>query len=105
MSEPTTVRPMSAEEVRAELKRFLEERTKTDWAPDTDLFATGGVSSLFAMELVVHVEKTFGIAVEGADLRIDNFRTVNTMTELVLRLAAADAGTGAGTYAGTDAGE
>ncbi|MGV9878584.1 acyl carrier protein [Streptomyces sp. NPDC003006] len=92
MSEPTTARQISAEEVRAELKRFLEERTKTDWAADTDLFATGGVSSLFAMELVVHVEKTFDVAVEGPDLRIDNFRTVNAMTELVLRLA----GTGSG---------
>ncbi|MFJ2773102.1 acyl carrier protein [Streptomyces sp. NPDC087300] len=92
MSEPTTTRPTSAEEVRTELKRFLEERTKTDWATDTDLFATGGVSSLFAMELVVHVEKTFDVAVEGPDLRIDNFRTVNAMTELVLRLAGTDAG-------------
>ncbi|WP_369213593.1 acyl carrier protein [Streptomyces flavofungini] len=92
MSEPTTTPPLSAEHVQTELKRFLEERTKTDWAVDTDLFATGGVSSLFAMELVVHVEKTFGIAVEGPDLRIDNFRTVNAMTALVLRLA--EAGTG-----------
>ncbi|WP_055550573.1 acyl carrier protein [Streptomyces kanamyceticus] len=92
MSEPTTSRQISAEDVQTELKRFLEERTKTDWAADTDLFATGGVSSLFAMELVVHIEKTFDIAVEGPDLRIDNFRTVNAMTELVLRLARTDAG-------------
>ncbi|MEU6120608.1 acyl carrier protein [Streptomyces sp. NPDC047123] len=92
MSDPTTTRRTSAEEVSTELKRFLEERTKTEWAADTDLFATGGVSSLFAMELVVHVENTFGIAVEGPDLRIDNFRTVNAMTELVLRLAGAGSG-------------
>ncbi|MEU7647304.1 acyl carrier protein [Streptomyces huasconensis] len=92
MSEPTTTPPLSAEHVRTELRRFLEERTKTDWAADTDLFATGGVSSLFAMELVVHVERTFGIAVEGPDLRIDNFRTVNAMTDLVLRLAEAGSG-------------
>ncbi|MEU7576552.1 acyl carrier protein [Streptomyces sp. NPDC041068] len=92
MSEPTTTRQISADHVRTELNRFLTERTKTDWAADTDLFATGGVSSLFAMELVVHVEKTFGIAVEGPNLRIDNFRTVNAMTELVLRIAGAGAG-------------
>ncbi|MCF3123574.1 MULTISPECIES: acyl carrier protein [Streptomyces] len=92
MSDPTTTSPLSAQDVQTELKRFLTERTKTDWAADTDLFATGGVSSLFAMELVVHVENTFGIAVEGPDLKIDNFRTVNAMTELVLRLAGNDAG-------------
>ncbi|MEU6508507.1 MULTISPECIES: acyl carrier protein [unclassified Streptomyces] len=87
MSESTTDRGITAEQVAADLTRFLEEHTRTSWDADTDLFDTGGVSSMFAMELVVHIEKTFGVAVEGPDLRIDNFRTVRTMTALVLRLA------------------
>ncbi|GAA2327241.1 MULTISPECIES: acyl carrier protein [Streptomyces] len=90
MSNPTADRQLTAEGVAAELQKFLRERTKTDWEPDTDLFASGSVSSMFAMELVVHVEQTFGVAIAGPDLKIDNFRTVNAMTALVLRLARAD---------------
>ncbi|MEU7635677.1 MULTISPECIES: acyl carrier protein [unclassified Streptomyces] len=92
MSESTTERRFVAEDVETELKQFLEKSTKTSWASDTDLFADGGVSSMFAMELVVHIERTFGLAIEGPDLRIDNFRTVNDMTALVLRLTGSDAG-------------
>lgn len=80
--------------VEKELLDFLQTRTKTEWQQDTDLFASGGLSSLFAMELVVHLEKTYGISVRGADLRLDNFRTVTGMAALVRRLreAAGDGG-------------
>ncbi|WP_221357979.1 acyl carrier protein [Streptomyces beigongshangae] len=77
-----------------EILRFLEARTKRTWGTGTDLFASGGLSSLFAMELVVHLEKSFGVSVRGADLRLDNFRTVASMTGLVERLRAAAGGTG-----------
>jgi len=40
------------------------------------------------MELVVHLEETYDIAIVGPELNIDNFRTVQRMTELVLRLRA-----------------
>ncbi|MFJ6987325.1 MULTISPECIES: acyl carrier protein [unclassified Streptomyces] len=75
-----------------EILRFLETRTRRTWETDADLFASGGLSSLFAMELVVHLEKSFGISVRGADLRLDNFRTVASMTALVARLRTAGAG-------------
>ncbi|MDX2522128.1 MULTISPECIES: acyl carrier protein [Streptomyces] len=75
--------------VEKELLDFLHLRTKTVWEEDTDLFAAGGLSSLFAMELVVHLEKSYGIAIRGADLRLDNFRTVTGMAALVRRLRAA----------------
>jgi len=50
---------------------------------DQDIFATAGVSSLFAVQLVVWVEKTFGISVAPADLDIDNFRTVREVARFV----------------------
>ncbi|MCN9244087.1 acyl carrier protein [Streptomyces sp. RY43-2] len=83
-----------ADAVAKEVLRFLETKTKRSWEPEQDLFASGGLSSLFAMELVVHLEKSFGVAIRGADLRLDNFRTVQAMTALVLRLT--DAATGSG---------
>ena len=72
--------------VRRNLMSFLEQRTKHTVAADVDLFATGLVSSLFALELVMHLEQSFGVAVAGPDLTLDNFRTVEAMTSLVLRL-------------------
>ncbi|MFF3781147.1 acyl carrier protein [Streptomyces sp. NPDC001933] len=78
---------LSAPSVEAELKAFLETRTKTVWESDADLFESGAVSSLFAMELVVFVENTFDVTVSGPDLTLANFRTVREMATMVLRLA------------------
>ncbi|MGP3987804.1 acyl carrier protein [Streptomyces sp. 3N207] len=77
---------VNAESIEKALLSFLEAKTKTSVAPAQELFSSGLVSSMFAMELVVHLEKEYGISIVGTDLRLDNFRTVQTMTELVLRL-------------------
>ncbi|MGK5629812.1 acyl carrier protein [Streptomyces sp. URMC 123] len=82
------------EDVAAELLEFLAARTKTTWERDQDLFAVGGMSSLFAMQLVVHLEKTYGLTISGADLMLDNFRTVDAMVRLVRRLGPGAGGTG-----------
>lgn len=74
------------DEVAENLRDFLATRTKTSWEPDVDLFASGGMSSLFALELVVYLENTFGIEIGGDDLKLENFRTVRAMTALVQRL-------------------
>ncbi|MDT0567256.1 acyl carrier protein [Streptomyces sp. DSM 3412] len=73
-------------DIERELLRFLELRTGKTWSADMDVFGSGGLSSLFAMELVVHLERTYGIAVRGADLQMDNFRTARRMAALVGRL-------------------
>ncbi|MFF4732269.1 acyl carrier protein [Streptomyces mirabilis] len=81
----------SVEQIERRIREFLEAKTKATWEPETDLFASGVVSSLFAMELVVFVEGTFDVAVEGADLSMDNFRSVRAMSSLVTRLRGAGA--------------
>ncbi|MFE2052954.1 acyl carrier protein [Streptomyces sp. NPDC059459] len=91
--DPTGTTP-TADEVAEELLAFLTDRTKTTWERDQDLFAVGGMSSLFAMQLVVHLEKTYSIVISGADLMLDNFRTVDAMVRLVGRLAAPGEATG-----------
>jgi methoxymalonate biosynthesis acyl carrier protein len=50
---------------------------------DVDIFASGYVNSLFAMQLVTFVEKEFGVVVESEDLEFDNFRTVVGIVRLV----------------------
>ncbi|MEU0133904.1 acyl carrier protein [Streptomyces sp. NPDC006296] len=82
--------------VQSDLLRLLERRTGRTWATDGDVFGAGGLSSLFAMELVVHLERTYGVSIRGADLRMENFRTVLQMAALVERLRApAPGGSGA----------
>lgn len=57
-------------------------------AEDEDIFSLGFVNSLFAMELVMFIEKSFTIAIPNDELQIDNFRTVRSMSDLVERRTA-----------------
>ncbi|ACY13743.1 acyl carrier protein [Haliangium ochraceum] len=78
----------------ATIKQFLTKFIPDhDLALDDDIFAMGFVSSLFAMQLVMFVEKEFRIKLDNKELDLDNFRTVERMAALVERkLAAANAG-------------
>ncbi|MEV0322103.1 acyl carrier protein [Streptomyces sp. NPDC050658] len=84
--------PLTAEGIEQGLLRHLEGKLGTSITADHDLFASGLVSSMFAMELVVHLEGTYAVAIVGPDLKLDNFRTVQRMTSLVLGLRDASAG-------------
>jgi methoxymalonate biosynthesis acyl carrier protein len=82
------LRADSAEDhLTIELLEMLSKRLKTTVRPDQDLFADGMINSMFALELVVQIENTFDVAVEGRDLDMANFRSVNAMANLVQRLA------------------
>lgn len=82
----TEVAAVTADSIRDALLSFLAERVKTTVTPDQDLFGSGLVSSMFAMQLVVHLEEAYDISVVGPELKLDNFRTVDAMSSLVLRL-------------------
>ena len=90
MTAEQTIAPITAEAIEEELLSFLADRIKTTVEPDQDLFKSGLVSSMFAMQLVVYLEERYEIAVIGPDLTLDNFRTVHAMTSLVLRLRNAN---------------
>jgi methoxymalonate biosynthesis acyl carrier protein len=89
-AEQTDSAPFEAKAIEKALLDFLAEQVKTPVAPDHDLFASGLVSSMFAMQLVVHLEEAYDIAIIGPELKLDNFRTVHAMTDLVLRLREQD---------------
>ncbi|EEP70231.1 methoxymalonate biosynthesis protein hbmJ [Micromonospora sp. ATCC 39149] len=72
--------------IEEQLVSYLEERTKARVTPDQDLFRSGVVSSMFAMELIVYLEKEYQVSIAGGDLKLDNFRSVAAMTSLLLRL-------------------
>lgn len=76
----------ATEEIEQQITAFVSGRVKAEVPADQDLFATGLVSSMFAMELVVHLEQAFSVQILGDDLKRDNFRSVQSMTALVSRL-------------------
>ncbi len=72
------------EETKARIKRFLSRFfRKHELGDDEDIFALGFVNSLFAMQLVMFLEKEFHIRIDSQDMDLDNFRTVNRMIAMV----------------------
>ena len=73
-------------ETQAQIHQFIAGRyPDVEMGVDEDIFALGFSNSLFAVELVMFIEKTFGFTVRNDELRLDNFRTVRSMAELVQR--------------------
>jgi acyl carrier protein len=71
------------------IREFISARyPQADIGADEDIFALGYVNSLFAIELVRFVERAFDIAVPETEMRMDNFRTIDSIAALVRREAA-----------------
>lgn len=70
--------------VRSAIKQFITSHVR-GCAPedDSDLFAGGYFTSLFAMQLVTFIEKQLGTQVDPDDLRIENFRSIDAVTAFV----------------------
>jgi len=52
---------------------------------DEDLFQSGLINSLLALQLVLFVEHRFHVSVEGTDLELSNFCSIDAITEFVER--------------------
>ena len=52
---------------------------------EEDIVSLGFGSSLFAMQLVMFIEREFAIEIVGEDLQESNFRNVSAMAALVCR--------------------
>jgi acyl carrier protein len=77
------------DDIKQRTKAFLFRYVRTRTLGDADdFFASGLVSSLFAMQLVLFVEKEFGIKVANEDLDLKNFRTVEAISNFVARKRA-----------------
>ena len=70
------------DKIRTFLSKFFKNYTLKE---DEDIFATGYVNSMFAMELVLFVEKEFGIKVENEDLEFENFKSINAIAQMIER--------------------
>ncbi|HEX7185550.1 MAG TPA: acyl carrier protein [Thermoanaerobaculia bacterium] len=74
------------DQTQVKIKEFLSRFFKNhELQPEEDIFALGFVNSLLAMQLVAFVEKEFGIRVEDEDLDLDNFRSIQAISNLIAR--------------------
>lgn len=81
--------PMTAideKEIKESVRSFiLSSINLPDLKDDDNLFESGIVNSLFAVQLMTHIEKTFAIEVGMDDLDIENFKSLNATTAFVLK--------------------
>ena len=64
---------------------ILENISIAELDDDFDIFEAGIVNSLFAIELMTYLEKTFEIKVTMDDLDMENFKSVTATSEFVSR--------------------
>jgi methoxymalonate biosynthesis acyl carrier protein len=73
-------------EIRAKIRAFLLASINLpDLTDDDNLFESGIVNSLFAVELMTFLEKTFGFEVTPDDLEITNFQSIEASADFVTR--------------------
>ncbi len=76
-------------DVKDQILGFVRGRyPQAEISESQDIFQLGFVNSLFAMELVMFIEKSFNITIGNDELKIDNFRTADAMAALVTRQTA-----------------
>jgi acyl carrier protein len=87
---------MSESELRAQIKEMLVKNLMLQVTPEQigdELFGPDGLGldSIDALELVVSMEKTFGVGVPNSDVAGKALRTVNTIHDYILEKRAAAA--------------
>jgi methoxymalonate biosynthesis acyl carrier protein len=74
------------EDVKPTIRAFLAQSFPGRPPEDhEDIFSLGFVNSLFAMKLVLFLEREFKIQIGQEDLDLDHFRSVNAMQGFVAR--------------------
>lgn len=70
--------------MKEQLKSFLTEASGiNDIDEHTELFSSGIVNSLFAIQLVMYLEKSFNIEIGMDDLNMDNFNSIAAICSFV----------------------
>jgi acyl carrier protein len=82
---------MSADDIKGNIRSFLVARVSRaqDVGDGDDLFKSALINSMFAMQLLMYVEKTWKISVGPEDMNLDNFRSIDAIAGFVSRKLAA----------------
>jgi acyl carrier protein len=77
---------MSTVDPKSQIQEYLERVTRhPDLRDDQNIFESGIVNSIFAVELVIFIEKQFNITVENDDLDLANFASIDAIATFVAR--------------------
>ncbi|RCX18363.1 acyl carrier protein [Anaerobacterium chartisolvens] len=68
------------QKIQAFIYEILNNMVVSD---DQDIFELGVVNSLFAMQIVLFVEKEFGICFQDNDLDLENFNSINNINNFI----------------------
>ena len=73
-------------QVRETIRTFiLSSINLPDLSDDENLFESGIVNSLFAVQLMTFIENTFGVEVTPDDLEIENFKSIQASAAFVVK--------------------
>lgn len=79
-------------EVKAAIRAFIQASINLDGlGNDENLFETGIVNSLFAVQLMTFIERRFDIEVSSDDLDIENFKSIDATAAFVAKKVGARA--------------
>jgi acyl carrier protein len=73
------------EDIRCVLRDHLHVLVDS---PDTNLLESGFVDSIGLVELILHLEDRFGMALPMESLELDDLRSINTIADLITRLSS-----------------
>jgi acyl carrier protein len=72
-------------EIKGQIKAFIMSAVHVpNLADDDNLFESGIVNSLFAVQLMTFIERRFDIEVGADDLDIENFKSLNAAAAFVV---------------------
>lgn len=75
------------DEIKEKVRAFLaKSKPVQDIKDDDDLFQKGFVDSLFALQLILFLEKEFHLKIKNKDIKEDNFRSIEKIASTVTRL-------------------
>ncbi len=71
--------------MESKVKDYIQKKVggDVDFGNDDDIFAKGFVNSMFAMQLVMFLEREFAIKVKNEEMSISNFNTVNNIAAFI----------------------
>jgi acyl carrier protein len=77
------------DDVREKLRGFLGKHLRdASFKDNANIFRSGHIDSLFAMQLVMFLEMEFSVKLDSEDLKISNFKSINSILDLISRKQA-----------------
>jgi len=82
--------------LEARIRQVFRDKLKLDVpSVDTDLLETATLDSMVFVDLLVHLEREFGLTVPLEDIEFDHFRSIERIAEFVANHVAWAEGTAA----------